>query len=256
MERMDVFKEYADLYDIFYRDKDYRAECKYVMALAREYSDRPIRSILDIGCGTGGHAFIWAEDGLDVTGLDCSPKMLAHAREKARELGLDVAFVEGDVRGFDLGRSFDAVTAMFAVVSYQTGTEDLISAFKSIRGHLEPGGLFIFDGWSGPGVKTDPPKDRVSYYEKNGVEIIRTVRADHDVDNHLVNVHYDILCLKGDRIVNRVRECHKMRYFFPQEVVEYAESAGFKFLESRPFMKRDDSLQPEDWNATFVLKVV
>jgi ubiquinone/menaquinone biosynthesis C-methylase UbiE len=46
----------------------------------------PVRGerVLDIGCGTGRHLSMFLELGLDVTGLDASPHMLAIAREKLR----------------------------------------------------------------------------------------------------------------------------------------------------------------------------
>ncbi|NJD54866.1 MAG: class I SAM-dependent methyltransferase, partial [Nitrospirae bacterium] len=219
---MTNFDDYADLYDLFYRDKDYRAECSYIKALADNYAGRPVGSLLDIGCGTGGHALVWAKAGLDVTGLDRSDRMLMHAREKARKAGLNVPFLEGDVRGFDLGKKFDAITAMFAVMSYQTATEDILSALCSVRKHLDPAGLFFFDAWSGPGVLSDPPHDRVSSFLRGSMEILRTVKPVHDVSRHVVDVHYDILCIEGERIMKRVRETHPMRYFFPQEIADYA----------------------------------
>ena len=55
---MTVFNDYANMYDLFYKDKDYSAECHYVINLINKYSESPISSILDIGCGTGGHALI------------------------------------------------------------------------------------------------------------------------------------------------------------------------------------------------------
>ena len=122
-ESMTVFNDYANMYDLFYKDKDYSAGCHYVIDLINKYSELPISSILDIGCGTGGHALIWAKDGIDVAGLDMSPTMLKYANEKVSELELPISFIEGDVRSFDIGRKFDAVTAMFAVMSYQTQTD-------------------------------------------------------------------------------------------------------------------------------------
>ncbi|HDZ62803.1 MAG TPA: class I SAM-dependent methyltransferase [Nitrospirae bacterium] len=253
---MSVFENYADLYDLFYSDKDYRAECDYVIDLTEKYSKGPVRSILDIGCGTGGHALTWAQDGLQVMGLDRSIKMLIHARKKAEEMKISLPFVEGDIRDFDLGKKFDAVTAMFAVMSYQTYTEDILSSLRSVRRHLEPGGLFLFDAWSGPGVLSNPPRERVSSFWKENTEILRTVQPEHDVNRHIVEVHYDILCIKDDKIVQRIKEIHPMRYLFHREVADYAEETGFEMVACKPFMKQEETLRVNDWNVMFVLKAV
>src|SRR3972149_731314 len=255
-ESMTVFNDYATMYDLFYKDKDYSAECHYVINLINKYSVLPISSILDIGCGTGGHALIWAKDGIDVAGLDMSPTMLKYAKEKASELKLPISFMEGDVRSFDIGRKFDAVTAMFAVMSYQTQTEEILSALRSVRCHLEPGGLFLFDVWSGPGVISDPPTERVRSFMRDGIEILRTVRPVHDVSSHVVKVHYDILCIKDEKILKRVKEVHGMRYLFPQEVADFASRTGFQIVTSEPFMKHGESLRVDDWNVMFVLRAV
>jgi ubiquinone/menaquinone biosynthesis C-methylase UbiE len=250
------FNDYADFYDLFYAEKDYRAECDYIRTVADTYAERPLRKLLDVGCGTGAHALLWAQDGLEITGLDRSPPMLQRARKKARDMQCKVTFREGDARNFNLERKFDAVTAMFAVMSYQTAVEDILAALHSVRRHLERSGLFLFDSWSGPGVLSDPPHDRVSSFRKGDMEILRTVKPEHDVSRHVVDVHYDILCIKGDKILKRIREVHPMRYFFPQEVAEYASRAGFELIHSEPFMKQEEGPGSSDWNALFVLRAV
>jgi len=53
---MTVFNAYASSYDGLYRDKDYEAECDFLEQIFARYARAPIRTILDLGCGTGGHA--------------------------------------------------------------------------------------------------------------------------------------------------------------------------------------------------------
>jgi SAM-dependent methyltransferase len=65
---------------------------------------------LDVGCGTGEHALLAAELGLDATGLDSSPRAIAIAQDKADRRGLPVHFRVGDA--LDLGsreERFDTV---------------------------------------------------------------------------------------------------------------------------------------------------
>ena len=42
-------------------------------------------------------------------GLELSPDMLAEAQRKADERGVEVTWVQGDMREFDLGRTVDRV---------------------------------------------------------------------------------------------------------------------------------------------------
>src|SRR5207248_11417549 len=65
--------QYAEAYDTLYRDKDYSAECDAIEHVFRLYGIGPVRRVLDLGCGTGGHAVPLAERGYEVVGVDRSP---------------------------------------------------------------------------------------------------------------------------------------------------------------------------------------
>jgi SAM-dependent methyltransferase len=69
--------------------------------------------ILELACGTGRVAFPLAEGGFRVVGVDRSRPMLAVAESKHRAANQAVAsrleFVEGDMRDFQLHRTFQAV---------------------------------------------------------------------------------------------------------------------------------------------------
>jgi ubiquinone/menaquinone biosynthesis C-methylase UbiE len=57
----------------------------------------PPRRALDLGCGTGADAVFLAEQGIEVTGIDLSATALTLARERARQHGVSVDWLEGDV---------------------------------------------------------------------------------------------------------------------------------------------------------------
>jgi SAM-dependent methyltransferase len=80
----------------------------------REESERqpPYGQALDLGCGSGPHAVALASRGWQVTGIDIVPKALQIARERAREAGVKVRFVQGDVtalRAAGVGSGFRLV---------------------------------------------------------------------------------------------------------------------------------------------------
>jgi SAM-dependent methyltransferase len=64
--------------------------------------------VLDVGCGTGENALALAERGLEVLGIDASPRAIGKAMDKARERGLPGAgFLVADAFGVGgLGRRF------------------------------------------------------------------------------------------------------------------------------------------------------
>ena len=65
-------------------------------------------TVLDVGCGTGENALELSARGLQVVGVDGSPRAIEKAREKAAERGLPTEFLEADVLSLGaLGRRFD-----------------------------------------------------------------------------------------------------------------------------------------------------
>jgi SAM-dependent methyltransferase len=80
----------------------------------REESGRqaPYGTALDLGCGTGRFTVELAQRGWQVTGVDIVPKAVSSARERAREAGVEVRFVEADVASLtaeDVGSGFRLV---------------------------------------------------------------------------------------------------------------------------------------------------
>ena len=76
--------------------------------------------VLDIGCGTGEHALIAAQHGLEAVGIDSSPKAIEIAKRKARERGLNVRFlVHNALELASIGEQFDTVldSGLFHVFS-------------------------------------------------------------------------------------------------------------------------------------------
>lgn len=93
--------------------------------------------ILHLGSG-GGSIDYHLKQRYRVTGVDCSPAMLAHARQ----LNPEVDYVLGDLRSVRLGRRFDAVL-LHDAVAYMTTDEDLRAAYRTAAAHLEPGGVLV-----------------------------------------------------------------------------------------------------------------
>lgn len=250
---MSVFKKYAEAYDTMYANKEYDAECDAVEALLNRHSEDDIATILDLGCGTGGHLLPLTSRGFQVTGVDQSAEMLAQAQEKADHMGMAVTLHQGDLRTLALGETFDAAISMFAVVSYLTTNADLSAAFRAIADHLKPGGLFLFDFWYGPGVLRDPPAERSRLIEQgDGGRLLRIASPTHDPLTQTVVVNYRLIHLEDDAISSEVEEAHPMRYFFPQELRLLLSDAGFELLSLTRLNVAGTPLDESDWTACIV----
>lgn len=246
----EVFDAYAAYYDLLYRDKDYAGEASYVNGLIHRYH-ASAKEVLELGCGTGSHAHELSKLGYVITGVDRSHAMVRLAEERSLQLAAQgMSFTQGDLRDFRAERDFDAVLALFHVMSYQTSNADLAAAMATAAAHLRPGGLFVFDCWYGPGVLTDPPQKRVRRLQGEGFEVTRTARPIQRPNENCVDVHYEILVERPDG-VETINEIHAMRYLFAPEVDLLLEASGMKRVALETWMNGGEP-GVETWNACFV----
>lgn len=252
----DVFGDlYAEAYDRIYATKDYAAECDQVLRVAEQQLDSAPRRILDLGCGTGGHAIELARRGLTVTGVDLAPAMLRLAEEKAREAGVAPTFVEGDVRTVRLDEQFDVSLMMFAILGYQPTNEDVIAALRTTAVHTRPGGLVLFDVWYGPAVLAVRPSERVKTIRDEGRTIVRTASTDLDTSRHSALVRYRLWVMPDDSPAVESSEEHRMRFFFPLELELFLETAGLELIRIGDVDAFERDPDDETWNVLVAARV-
>jgi SAM-dependent methyltransferase len=247
----DVFGPgYADAYDLLYSDKDYEVECDIIESTARAHGLPDRLSILDLGCGTGRHAVVLAERGHRVTGVDLSPSMLAQAQSRASTAGVAVDFAVGDVRSVRLGNHFDVVLMMFAVLGYQHTDADVVRALQTVEVHLGDGGLFLFDVWYGPAVESVGPSVRTKTIAVDEGEIERTASGRLEGDG-TCTVEYELIRRERGRVLDRIAESHRMRYFFAEELAARLQGARLEMSDLRAFPEMTKPTV-ETWNAFVV----
>lgn len=251
---MAVFGSYSRYYDLLYRDKDYRGEAAYVDSLIKRHKQGPQR-ILDLGCGTGRHDVFLSRLGHELTGVDLSQEMLEVAKAEAQRFegpGRAPTFSQGDVRTLRLGKTFDVVVSLFHVMSYQTKNSDLLDALTTIKEHLQPGGLFVFDAWYGPAVLSDPPSVRVKRLENDEIAVTRLAEPVVHANDSLVDVNYHVFVKdKRSGAVEEIRETHTMRYLFLPEIKLACEKVGLALSEFRTWMAEGEP-GVHSWNVVFL----
>jgi len=247
---------YANVYDLIYHDKDYITECELIERIFKTYGNGTIRSVLDLGCGTGNHAIPLAKRGYEIVGVDFSAEMLSHARRKAAAVFGDKGpvFRRGDIRYIDLQRQFDAVLMMFAVLSYQIENADVLSTLKTARHHLYQGGLLIFDVWYGPAVLHQRPSQRVKVIPTPEGKILRVASGELNSRRHICTVNYHLWQLEGEKVVAEAEESHTMRYFFPLELDLFLECSGFTPIRLGAFPEFDRDPDETTWNVLEVAR--
>ena len=113
--------------------------------------------VIDVGCGTGEHAILFASRGYRVLGVDSAPLAIEKARAKASHRGSKAEFLVADALHLsELGRRFDAAidSGLFHVFS----DRDRKAYLESLRAVLGPRGRYYMlcfsdrepVGWGGP----------------------------------------------------------------------------------------------------------
>lgn len=105
----------------------------------------PIHNVIDFGCGNGRHTLEFACRNFHATGIDYSPRNIQVARQSAEKMGttLDIQFVEGDCRNYNLTESADLALCLYDVVGSFIQEKDNLDIIHNIYNHLNPHGILV-----------------------------------------------------------------------------------------------------------------
>lgn len=253
---MTVFGDYSRYYDLLYRDKDYIGESQFIHQLIQSHAPHSL-DILELGCGTGHHAALLAQQGYKLHGIDISQEMLDYADQRRSQLTTKIAsnlqFTQGDIRQVRLHQKFDVVISLFHVISYQTTNADLQAAFATAKAHLKPNGIFIFDVWYGPAVLTTPPEVRVKRLEDEIIEITRIAEPVMYPNKNCVDVNYSIFIKdKTTFAITELTETHKMRYLFKPELEILLANFQLEIYKYQEWLTNKNA-SLETWNVYFLV---
>ena len=117
----------------------------FYVELARE-TEGPI---VELAVGSGRVAIPVAEaTGRPVLGIDTSPAMLAHARERADTAGVELVLREGDMRDLELDEPAGLVYCPFRGLLHVPGWADRRRVFERVAASLRPGGRFAWNAFA------------------------------------------------------------------------------------------------------------
>jgi len=224
---MDLYGEFA----YFYTKGPYlfsERMAKLLPATLELFNAQP-STLLDLACGDGRFAVIMARRGLQVTGLDLSPQMLHFAGERAREAGVEVTFLQQDMRYLSLQERFDLVTCWFDSLNYLLSYEDLVRTFSGVHQVLSPGGLFIFDMNTIYGLAVHWQR-YPAHVEQDTEELFEIKHcSDYDFERNLATLKITGFRKEGESW-QRMDEEHRERGYTLEQIREALERANLEVL--------------------------
>lgn len=108
-----------------------------------EQANRYGGPILELACGTGRVAIPLAQAGYRVTGIDNAPGMLDQARIKAAAAGVQIEWMQADLRDFNLSKTFPLVIFPANSLGHILYLQDLETFLANVRRCLDPTGRFV-----------------------------------------------------------------------------------------------------------------
>ena len=145
---MDEYAAFAAIYDDW--ASHMTEDVPFYLELVRE-ADGPV---VELAVGNGRVAVPIAQaTGKTIIGIDRSPAMLALAREKATEAGVELELHEGDMRDFALDEPAALVYCHFRAMLHRPTWSDKRRVFDRVAAALAPGGRFVWNSFVfNPGI--------------------------------------------------------------------------------------------------------
>ncbi len=226
---MNAYSALAGAYDRLTEDVDYERRADYLERLFRE-SRIPVRTVLDLACGTGAITVLLARRGYEMIAVDGSADMLMVAREKAASLpGEPPLFLCQDMPRLDLYGTVDAAVCCLDSLNYLIRPQDVRRTLERLRLFIAPGGVLVFD-ISTP-KKLEGLDGQVFLDEKEGIYCVW--RAAYQKRGRLCRYGLDLFLQQEDGRWERYFEEHTQRAYTPEELTRWLGEAGFTAVKQR-----------------------
>ncbi len=194
----------------------------------------PGSEVLDLACGHGRIANRLAADGALVTGLDATPLFLDMARGDAEARGVDVSYIEGDMRAIPWTDRFDAIVSWFTAYGYFDDEQNR-ALLTSVHDALRSGRRFLLELNHKDGLLP-------TWLPSTVVEVDGSILIDRR--------EYDPLTGRSNNWRTIVRGGHVRQTFFFTRLFSYTElcdwliQAGFRSVQGfagdgRPLIRTD-----------------
>lgn len=223
------YSKLAIIYDRMGQDQHSRSMVTYTQELFDRFNFQPSRG-LDLCCGTGTALQLFDDAGYQMSGLDGSAEMLSCAAAKLKGRGIRLyhkQLPEFRLLANDDSTSieqFDFVTSFYDSLNYLTTVRDLEAAFRAVRDHLCPGGLFVFD-MNTPRALQVIWDEQV--YADSHDDIAWVWKNEYDPKRRMAACYATCFYRQGDTW-KRFDETHWERGYTNDQIKRLIKRAGFK----------------------------
>ena len=225
---MSAYEALAGVYDRLTEDVGYERRADYLEKLFKK-SRIPVRTVLDLACGTGSITALLMERGYEMIAADASPDMLAAAREKTEgKPGIAPVYLCQSMPELDLYGTVDAAVCCLDSLNYLTSPKEVQRTFQRLRLFIAPGGLLAFDVLTPSGLRE--LDGQVFLDEREDVYCVW--RADFEKRSGICTYWMDIFTRREDGAWDRGVEEHRERAYEVEELRAWLMEAGFTHVRT------------------------
>ena len=225
---MESYESLAFSYDALTQDVGYEKRADFIEKLFARAAI-PVRTVLDLACGTGTMTKLFTERGYELIGVDISEEMLMAAREKTRDvLGIPPLFLHQSMPELDLYGTVDACICCLDSLNYLTRPRDVQRTLARLRLFIAPGGVLVFDVHAPR--KMEALDGQVFLDERDGLYCVW--RTEYRRRVKTLDYYLDIFRLRRDGAWERSFEEHHQRAYTVSELTAWLDAAGFTAIRT------------------------
>ncbi|MBA3533730.1 MAG: class I SAM-dependent methyltransferase, partial [Ardenticatenales bacterium] len=132
-------------YDIAFGWRDVAAECAFMLDQYRMARGREARSTVELACGPGQHARLFAARNLRSVGVELNNDMVAYAQSQPGGNDPDISWFLADMRDFTLPEPVDLACCLMDSLSHLLTLDDLLRNLAATARNLTEGGLYVLE---------------------------------------------------------------------------------------------------------------
>ncbi len=187
--------------------------------------------VVELGCGTGSFTQVLKRKGYDIMGIDLSPEMLDLARKKSAEVGLDIMYLEQDMRELDLYCTAGTIVSVCDSINYILEDDEVVETFKLVNNFLFPGGLFVFD-FNTLHKYRDVIGDATIAENRDDCSFIweNYYHEDEHINEYDLTIFFK--CDEEQELFKRSVETHFQRGYTLEEMLSFVKAAGLEFVSA------------------------
>jgi trans-aconitate methyltransferase len=222
-EGLRAFRSSAEYYEVLF---DSAARLEREGPYLRSALERaPGRRVVDLACGTGPHALFFAEQGAEVTALDLSTEMIAHAA--ARRPHPAITYRAGDMRRPE-GGPWDLAVCLGNSLCLLPTREEAALALGRWREHLAPGGLLLVQILNYAAAPMQEPSHRVVEKTSEQRQVVAVKSLVPHRDQTLLSLSF--YAFSGAESVS-VAESAVLLHLSREDLETLGDRAGFRTIE-------------------------